>query len=76
MNGVSMRVSTTRTVPALADVPLTRLWTGLLFLLVQVVMLNWMAANGTLGNFDTIFPMQGLGAATARTPYVAFNQIT
>jgi hypothetical protein len=45
-------------------------------LLVQTVILNWMAANGTLANFDTIFPMQGLGAAMARTPYVAFNQIT
>jgi hypothetical protein len=45
-------------------------------LLVQTVILNWMAANGTLGNFDAIFPMQGLGAAMARAPYVAFNQIT
>jgi hypothetical protein len=45
-------------------------------LLVQTVILNWMAANGTLGNFDAIFPTQGLGAAMARTPYVAFNQIT
>jgi hypothetical protein len=45
-------------------------------LLVQTVILNWMAANGTLGNFDAIFPMQGLGAAMARTAYVAFNQIT
>jgi hypothetical protein len=45
-------------------------------LLVQMVMLNWMAANGTVGNFDAIFPMQGLGAMAARVPYVAFNQIT
>jgi len=45
-------------------------------LLVQTVILNWMAANGTIGNFDAIFPMQGLGAAGARTPLVAFNQIT
>ena len=45
-------------------------------LLVQTVILNWMAANGTLGNFDAIFPMQGLGPMTTRTPYVAFNQIT
>jgi hypothetical protein len=43
-------------------------------LLVQTVMLNWMAANGTVANFSQIFPMQGLGANTA--PYVAFNQIT
>jgi hypothetical protein len=45
-------------------------------LLVQTVILNWMAANGTLANFDALFPAQGLGAAMARTPYVAFNQIT
>lgn len=45
-------------------------------LLVQTVILNWMAANGTIANFDAIFPMQGLGASSSRTPYVAFNQIT
>jgi hypothetical protein len=45
-------------------------------LLVQTVILNWMAANGTVANFDTLFPMQGLGAAAGRTPLVAFNQIT
>jgi hypothetical protein len=45
-------------------------------LLVQTVMLNWMAANGTIANYDAIFPTQGLGAAAARTAYVAFNQIT
>ena len=45
-------------------------------LLVQTVMLNWMAANGTVANFDAIFPMQGLGAAAGRAPLMAFNQIT
>jgi hypothetical protein len=45
-------------------------------LLVQTVILNWMAANGTVADFDAIFPMQGLGAAAGRTPLVAFNQIT
>jgi hypothetical protein len=45
-------------------------------LLVQTVMLNWMAANGTMADFDAIFPMQGLGAAAGRAPLVAFNQIT
>jgi len=45
-------------------------------LLVQTVMLNWMAANGTVANFDTLFPMQGLGAAAGRTALMAFNQIT
>ncbi len=45
-------------------------------LLVQTVILNWMAANGTVADFDAIFPMQGLGAAASRVPYTAFNQIT
>jgi hypothetical protein len=45
-------------------------------LLVQTVILNWMAANGTMANFDTLFPLQGLGAAMGRTALVAFNQIT
>jgi hypothetical protein len=43
-------------------------------LLVQTVILNWMAANGTVANFKTLFPAQGLGANIA--PYTAFNQIT
>jgi hypothetical protein len=43
-------------------------------LLVQTVILNWMAANGTVANFGTLFPTQGLGANTAQ--YTAFNQIT
>jgi hypothetical protein len=43
-------------------------------LLVQTVILNWMAANGTVANFKTLFPAQGLGANTAM--YTAFNQIT
>jgi hypothetical protein len=43
-------------------------------LLVQTVILNWMAANGTVANFQKLFPAQGLGANIA--PYTAFNQIT
>jgi hypothetical protein len=43
-------------------------------LLVQTVILNWMAANGTVADFKTLFPAQGLGANTAM--YTAFNQIT
>jgi hypothetical protein len=45
-------------------------------LLVQTVILNWMAANGTLADFETLFPTQGLGSAMARVPYTAFTQIT
>jgi len=45
-------------------------------LLVQTVMLNWMAANGTLADFATIFPTQGLGAQAARDALTAFTQIT
>ena len=36
-------------------------------LVTQLVALNWMALNGIDANFATVFPMQGLGAATART---------
>jgi hypothetical protein len=45
-------------------------------LLVQMVMLNWMALNGVESKFDTAFPTQGLGAATARAAYTAFTKIT
>jgi hypothetical protein len=45
-------------------------------LLVQTIMLNWMALNGTEGNWEAIFPMQGLGASTARAPLMAFTKIT
>ncbi len=45
-------------------------------LLVQLVILNWMAANGTQANFSTIFPMQGLGAASAQAALTSFTKIT
>jgi hypothetical protein len=45
-------------------------------LLVQTVMLNWMAANGTVADFATVFPTQGLGAVAARDLLTAFTQIT
>lgn len=45
-------------------------------LLVQTVMLNWMAANGTVADFATLFPMQGLGAQPARDAVTAFTKIT
>jgi hypothetical protein len=50
-------------------------------LLVQMVMLNWMALNGVESQFDAVFMAQklgaqGLGAATARAAYTAFTKIT
>jgi len=45
-------------------------------LLVQTVMLNWMAANGTVADFANVFPTQGLGAVAARDALTAFTQIT
>lgn len=44
-------------------------------LVTQLVALNWMALNGIDANFATVFPMQGLGAATARTALTAFTKI-
>ena len=45
-------------------------------LLVQTVVLNYMALHGLEGNFDKVFPMQGLGSATARESYMAFSKIS
>jgi hypothetical protein len=45
-------------------------------LVTQLVALNWMALNGIDANFATVFPMQGLGAPTARTGLTAFTKIT
>jgi hypothetical protein len=51
-------------------------------LLVQTVMLNWMALNGVEANFESVFPkltpptVQGLGAAAARDAITAFTKIT
>jgi hypothetical protein len=44
-------------------------------LVPQLVTLNWMALNGIAAQFSTVFPMQGLGAATAQAGYTAFTQI-
>jgi hypothetical protein len=38
--------------------------------------MNWMALNGIDAQFATVFPTQGLGAATARTALTAFTKIT
>jgi hypothetical protein len=45
-------------------------------LVTQLVTLNWMALNGIDANFGTVFPKQGLGAATAWTALTAFTKIT
>jgi hypothetical protein len=45
-------------------------------LVTQLVTLNWMALNGIDSQFATVFPTQGLGAATARTALTAFTKIT
>jgi hypothetical protein len=44
-------------------------------LVPQLVALNWMALNGAAGQFQTVFPMQGLGSAMAQAGYTAFSPI-
>ena len=44
-------------------------------LVTQLVTLNWMALNGIDSQFATVFPTQGLGAATARAALTAFTKI-
>jgi hypothetical protein len=44
-------------------------------LVTQLVTLNWMALNGVNANFSTVFPTQGLGAATAQAALTAFSKI-
>jgi hypothetical protein len=44
-------------------------------LVPQIVALNWMALNGINSAFQTAFPMQGLGAATAQAALTAFSKI-
>lgn len=45
-------------------------------LVAQLVALNWMALNGVNSAFQTVFPMQGLGSATAQAALTAFPKIT
>jgi hypothetical protein len=45
-------------------------------LVPQLVALNWLALNGAAGAFQTAFPTQGLGAATAQAALTAFTKIT
>jgi len=44
-------------------------------LLVEMVILNYMALHGEQGNFATLFPTNGLGSATLRDSLTAFNPI-
>jgi hypothetical protein len=44
-------------------------------LLVETVILNYMALHGEQGQFATLFPNHGLGSTTLRDSLVAFNPI-
>jgi hypothetical protein len=44
-------------------------------LLVHMILLNYMALNGTQGNFPTLFPNHGLGDNALLDRYIAFSQI-
>jgi hypothetical protein len=44
-------------------------------LLVETVLLNYMALHGEQGNFPTLFPNNGLGSTTLRDSLTAFNPI-
>lgn len=44
-------------------------------LLVETVILNYMALHGEQGQFDTLFPSNGLGSSANWDNYIAFNNI-
>jgi hypothetical protein len=44
-------------------------------LLVNSVILNYMALHGDEGNFELLFPNHGLGTAAMRDGLTAFEQI-
>ncbi len=44
-------------------------------LLVETLILNYMALHGEAGNFQTLFPNHGLGNSTLRDSLTAFNAI-
>jgi len=44
-------------------------------LLVNAVILNYMALHGEEGNFENLFPNHGLGDPTSRDNLTAFQQI-
>ena len=45
-------------------------------LLVETVVLNYMALHGTQNDFTTLFPTQGLGSPAMRDSLTAFGKIT
>ena len=45
-------------------------------LLVETVILNYMALHGEEANFPTLFPTNGLGSPALRSSLIAFNKIT
>ncbi len=45
-------------------------------LLVETVVLNYMALHGEQNNFSTLFPNHGLGSATSRDQLVAFDALS
>jgi hypothetical protein len=45
-------------------------------LLVETVILNYMALNGDEANFTTVFPNQGLGSPAMRDSLTAFGTLT
>ena len=44
-------------------------------LLVETVILNYMALHGEQGQFATLFPNHGLGSTSLRDSLTAFGQI-
>jgi hypothetical protein len=44
-------------------------------LLVESVILNYLALHGEQGQFSTLFPAHGLGSATLQDSLIAFNPI-
>jgi ABC-type iron transport system FetAB ATPase subunit len=44
-------------------------------LLVETVILNYLALHGEQGQFSALFPGHGLGSATLQDSLIAFNPI-
>ena len=44
-------------------------------LLVETLILNYMALHGEAANFPTLFPNHGLGSSSLRDSLTAFNAI-
>jgi hypothetical protein len=44
-------------------------------LLVETILLNYLALHGEQGRFSTLFPGHGLGSAALQDSLIAFNPI-